>query len=91
VQQQEKHMKRQFMIAAALTAMVAGVAATSVPAQASWAESANGNAVYTGTNQSLRHSERARQRFSYRSHRSWDQGYSSYGGYEGSAYGGYYR
>jgi hypothetical protein len=81
-------MKKQLMIAAALTAMVAGVAATSIPAQASWAESANGNAVFTGTNQSLRHSERARQRYTYRSH---DQGYSSYGAYQGPAYGGYYR
>jgi hypothetical protein len=84
-------MKKHLMIAAGLTILVSGFASSSVPAQASWAESANGNAVYTGTNQSLWRSERGRQRFSHRYGRSWSPGYSAYGTYDGPVYGGYYR
>src|ERR1700712_2481097 len=81
-------MSKYLLIAAGLTALVTGFSASSPsPANASWAESAQGNPVYTGTNQSLRRSERAERRG--RTYRT--PGYSAYGSYYGDApaYGAY--
>ena len=89
-------MKKYLLIAAGLVTLTAGSALSTSPAQASWAESAQGNPVYTGTNRSLWRSERAQQRFSHRGY-GWNRGYSAYGAYDGGVYdrgvygGGYYR
>ena len=83
-------MSKYLLIAAGLTALVTGFSASSpTPANASWAESSQGNPVYTGTNQSLRRSERAERRG--RAYRT--PGYSAYGSYYGDspAYTGGYR
>jgi len=82
---------KKYLIAAAFTTLVASSALSSNPAQASWAESAQGNPVHTGTNQSLWRSERAQRRSSY----GWRRGshgypgYSAYGTYDGGVYPGY--
>ena len=77
-------MRKYLFIAAGITTLVAGFAASSGPALASWAESAQGNAVHSGSNQSLWHSERNGMHSAYRSGRgSWSQGYSAYGAYNG--------
>ena len=86
-------MSKHLLIAAGLTALVTGFSASSpTPANASWAETAQGNPVYTGTDRSLRRSERAvRHGRAYRT-----PGYSAYGSYYGEApaygaYNGQYR
>jgi len=79
-------MPKHLLMAAGLAALMAGfTASSSTPANASWAESAQGNPVQTGTNQSLRRSERAERRG--RVYRT--PGYSAYGTYygDGPAYG----
>jgi hypothetical protein len=91
-------MTKHLFTAAALAALVAGTALPLDTARASWAETAQTNPVYTGTNQSLRRSERARRHFSYGAGRYYaDPGYAAYGayvgpapGYYGGPYGGYY-
>lgn len=89
-------MKKYLLIAAGLATLTAATLVPSQSAQASWAESAQGNPVYTGTNRSLWRSERAQRRFSHRPY-GWDSGYSAYGyapGYSGYGYGyrgDYYR
>lgn len=97
-------MKKHLLIATAFATLVAGSASSSNPAQASWAESAQGNPVYTGTDQSLWRSERAIRRHSHGAQRRYgwrrgyyeDPGYSAYGAYNGGVYGsdyggGYFR
>ena len=75
-------MPKHLLIAAGLAALVTGFTTSSPsPANASWAETPQGNPVQTGTNRSLRRSERAeRQGRSYRT-----PGYSAYGSYYGNA------
>ena len=89
-------MKKYLLIAAGLTALIGASAMPSQPAQASWAENAQGNPHFTGTNRSLWRSERASRRFSHRGYRhGWAPGFSAYGyapGYHRygySYYGGY--
>jgi hypothetical protein len=79
------------LIAAAFATLVAGPASSSNPARASWAESAQSNPVYTGTNRSLWRSERAQRRGSYGWRRGYYEypGYSAYGAYDGGVYPGY--
>ena len=81
-------MSKYLLIAAGLTVLITGFSSSSpTPANASWAETPQGNPVYTGTNQSLRRSERAvRHGRVYQS-----PGYSAYGSYYGDApaYGAY--
>jgi hypothetical protein len=70
---------KHLLIAAGLTALITGFAASSPsPANASWAETPQGNPVHTGTNRSLWRSERAAR---YRAYRN--PGYSAYGSYYG--------
>jgi hypothetical protein len=81
-------MSKHLLIAAGLTALITGFTASSpAPANASWAETPEGNPVHTGTNQSLWLSERA-ERFG-RTYRN--PGYSAYGSYYAPAYGAYRR
>jgi len=83
-------MTKYLLAAAAITALVAG-SAVSQPAQASWAENAQGNPHFTGTERSLQRSQRAQRHFSHRGHR-WNRGYSAYGfapGYHRYGYGYY--
>jgi hypothetical protein len=79
---------KHLLIAAGLTALITGFAASSpTPANASWAETPQGNPVHTGTNKSLWRSERAaRHGWAYR-----NPGYSAYGSYYGDPvpYGAY--
>ena len=97
---------RNLLIAAGVSSLLAVSAFASSPAQASWAESAQGNPIYTGTNQSLWKSERGQRHFSNRAARGWqagpgygwsNRGYDAYGyapGYSGYGHGyghGYYR
>jgi hypothetical protein len=81
-------MLRHLLIAAAATALITGFATSSpTPANASWAETPQGNPVHTGTNRSLWRSERAaRHGRAYRT-----PGYAAYGSYYGGtpAYGAY--
>ena len=81
-------MLKHLLIAAGLAALVTGFTTSSPsPANASWAETPQGNPVQTGTNRSLWRSERAeRQGRIYRT-----PGYSAYGSYYGDApaYGAY--
>jgi hypothetical protein len=91
-QRKEPDMKK-ILIAAGFATLLAGTALTTTalttsPAQASWAESAQGNPVYTGTNRSLRRSERGRRHFAHRAGRGymWHPGYSAYGRYNGGDY-----
>jgi hypothetical protein len=76
-------MIKYLVIAAGLATLITGSSLSLSPAQASWAESAQGNPVYNGTNRSLRRSERARRHFSHRAGRAngWAPGYSAYGAY----------
>jgi len=72
-------MKKYLLAAAAFTALIAGSAVLpSQPAQASWAENAQGNPYFTGTERSLQRSHRAQRHFSHRGYR-WNRGYSAYG------------
>jgi len=86
-------MTKYLLIAAGLAALITGYSAASPsPANASWAETPQGNPVQTGTNRSLWRSERAERRG--RVYRT--PGYDAYGsGYIGapaySAYPGDYR
>lgn len=90
-------MTKHLLMAAGLAALLGAAVVPSQPAQASWAENAQGNPHFTGTDRSLRRSERASRHFS---HRGYRRGYSAYGyapgpGYYGSGYGyapapGYY-
>ena len=83
-------MTKHLLLAAGLAALVTGFTASSpTPANASWAETPQGNPVHTGTDRSLRRSERAVRGRAYRT-----PGYSAYGSYYGDApafgvYGGY--
>ena len=82
-------MKTYLLAAAAFTALLAGSALPSQPAQASWAENAQGNPHFTGTDRSLQRSQRAQRHFSHRGYR-WNRGYSAYGyapGYSAPIYG----
>jgi len=81
-------MKKYLLAAAAFTALIAGSAVPSQPAQASWAENAQGNPHLTGTERSLRRSQRAQRHFSHRGYR-WHRGYSAYGYAPGFHRGGY--
>jgi hypothetical protein len=85
-------MKKHLLIAAGFTLLISGFAVAPDRAQASWAETPQGNPVHTGTNRSLWRSERAQRHFSYGSRRYWNPGYSAYGAYQGGGYygGGYY-
>jgi hypothetical protein len=92
----EHLMKKHLLIAAGLAALLSTTAIPSQPAQASWAENAQGNPHFTGTERSLQRSERASRHFSYRGyrHHRWGPGYSAYGfapGYHRGYgyYGGY--
>jgi hypothetical protein len=83
-------VKKHLLLAAGFATLLAGASLSSSPAQASWAESAQGNPVYTGTNRSLYRSERTPRHF-YRHGYGWDRGYYGYGAYEGyGPYGGVY-
>jgi hypothetical protein len=79
---------KHLLIAAGLTALITGFAASSpTPANASWAETPQGNPVHTGTNRSLWRSERAT-----RHGRAYgNPGYSAFGSYYGGPlpYGAY--
>jgi hypothetical protein len=80
-------MTKHLMLAAGLAALITGYSATSPnPANASWAETPQGNPVHTGTDRSLRRSERAVRGRAYR-----NPGYFAYGSYYGEApaYGAY--
>ena len=84
-------MKKYLLIAAGLAALIGVSAVPSQPAQASWAENARGNPQFTGTDRSLRRSERALRRFSHRGYRMVP-GYSAYGyapGYHRHGFGYY--
>jgi len=95
---------RNLLIAAGVASLLAVSAFAPSPAQASWAENAQGNPLYTGTNQSLWKSERGRRHFSHQARRGWhatpghgwsQRGYNAYGyapGYSSGHRGyGYYR
>jgi hypothetical protein len=79
---------KKLMIAAAFASLFAGTALTTSSAQASWAESAQTNPVYTGTNRSLWRSQRGSRFYSYQApRRAWGYGYRGYdNGYDGSYY-----
>lgn len=80
-------MTKHLLLAMATAVLMTGYSVTSPsPAHASWAESPQGNAVYTGMDHSLRRSERAVRG---RAHRT--PGYSAYGSYYGDvpAHGAY--
>jgi len=71
-------MKKHLLIAAGLAALLGTAVVPSQPAQASWAENAQGNPHFTGTDRSLQRSQRAQRHFSHRGYR-WAPGYSAYG------------
>ena len=75
---------KKLLIAAGFASLIAGTALATSPAQASWAENAQTNPVYTGTNRSLWRSERGSRFYSYQApvQRGW--GYPAYG-YDGTA------
>ena len=80
---------KKILIAAGFATLLAGTALTATsPAQASWAENAQTNPVYTGTNRSLWRSERGSRFYSYHApRRAWGYGYRGYDyGYDGSYY-----
>jgi hypothetical protein len=80
-------MTKHLLLTAGLAALITAYSAASPsPAKASWAETPQGNPVYTGTDRSLRRSERAVRGRAYRT-----PGYSAYGSYYGDApaYGAY--
>jgi opacity protein-like surface antigen len=83
---------KSLLIATGVAALLMGSGFAASPAQASWAENAQGNPVYTGTNQSYWHSEWGRRNFSNRAGRGWDMspGYGA-AGYDTPGYGAYGR